>query len=772
LKNRRREVSPAHRAKVGRRRTTSRWTVALLVVASAVGGALAGCHPTGTRIVDPLYAAALAALVTYACSRARRWTWLTLSAVAMVLTRDWLVIPAAAALLVAFASVWPSRGRRRVGALIGAVAIQVIMRWPATGFHGLTALIAAVAIFPCLISAYRQSSIARRRHVRWAVAGTGAIALLFAVPFALAALRARSAVTRGVSAAEGALSAVNAGDTASATHQLPVATADFVAARAETASWWSAGAGLIPVASQQHRALNGAMAAGRDLTAVAGAEAAGIDYNTVGYRQGHIDLTSIEAMAGPIQRLDQQLALAERQLAAIRSPWLVAPIQSRLASLGAKLAKTKNSADLAAMAVGVGPGMLGGGGPRHYLIAFMTPSESRGLDGFIGSYGELVADKGSLTLARAGPIGELEQGFKPGTRTLTGPADYLARYGAFHPADFFQDLTYSPDFPTVAGVISQLYPQSGGDHLDGVIALDPEGLASMLAFTGPIDVAGLSQPLTSANAAAFLLKDQYTIFAGATEASDARHDFLQDALQQAFAKLVAGSLPHPQTMAAQLDPAVRQGRILLWSSHPEDTPLLSRLHLDGSFPNPGNGDLLAVTTQNTGNNKIDAYLHRTVDDQVTVDPETGEVSSAVTVTLRNDAPTSGLPPIVLASPAVPGLPPGTNPTWLSVYSPFQLKDATIDGQPLLLSSTKELGVRVFSAYLNVPPGGTMTVKLALAGIVAPGGSYTFSVRRQPMVNAEPMTISLTPAPGWIVGSPTWVPGTDVTQQHQFMLRRS
>ncbi len=689
------------------------------------------------------------------------------------MSRGWLLVPGAAALLLAFAAVWPRRGHRRVGALVGALAIQVILRWPATGFHGLTALVATLAILPCLISAYRRSPASRRRFLRWAIAGTVGFAVLVTAPFALAALSARSSVSHGVAAAEAALGAVNSGNTATTTAQLPIATADFVAARAKTASRWSAGATLIPVVAEQRRAISGAMAAGRDLTKVAGAEAAGIDYNNLGYRQGRIDLTTITAMAGPIDRLDQQLAVTQAQLSALRSSWLIAPVQSRLVSLGTKLNKTKTSADLADTAVKFGPGMLGADGPRHYLIAFMTPSESRGLGGFIGSYGEITADKGSLTLTRAGPIGELQQGFKAGTRHLTGPADYLARYGGFHPADFFQDLSYSPDFPSVAEVISELYPQSGGDHLDGVIALDPVGLAAMLEFTGPINVAGLSQPLTSVNAAAVLLKDQYTIFDAPNQV--VRHDFLQDALRQAFAKLVAGSLPHPQALAAQLDPAVRQGRIMLWSAHPDERPLLGRLRLDGSFPDPGTGDLLGVTTQNAGNNKIDAYLHRSVDDQVTVDPGSGQVTSAVTVTLRNDAPSSGLPPIVLASPADPGLPAGTNRTWLSVYSPLALQKATVDGQPLSMSSGNELGVKVFSGYIDVPAGGTVSVKLSLSGLLAPATTYSLSLHKQPMVNSEKTTVEVAPVPGWAsVPDPrasSWEPDSDVTQHHDFSFRR-
>ena len=93
----------------------------------------------------------------------------------------------------------------------------------------------------------------------------------------------------------------------------------------------------------------------------------------------------------------------------------------------------------------------------------------------IASYGELTADQGRLTLTRSGDISDLNKALPKGGGHLTGPADYLARYGAFDPQKLFQDVSYAPDLPTVADVIQQLYPQAGGDHIDGVLALDPYG---------------------------------------------------------------------------------------------------------------------------------------------------------------------------------------------------------------------------------------------------------------------------------------------------------
>src|SRR6202042_3644199 len=123
-------------------------------------------------------------------------------------------------------------------------------------------------------------------------------------------------------------------------------------------------------------------------------------------------------------------------------------------------------------------GALGGGDLiRHYFIAFMSPSESRSYDGFVGSYGLLTADDGHISLSLSGQSSDLEALLPPGGATLRGVPDFLARYGKFDAGEFVRDATYSPDFPTVASVLSQEYEQTGGAPVDGVLAIDPYGLA-------------------------------------------------------------------------------------------------------------------------------------------------------------------------------------------------------------------------------------------------------------------------------------------------------
>ncbi len=71
----------------------------------------------------------------------------------------------------------------------------------------------------------------------------------------------------------------------------------------------------------------------------------------------------------------------------------------------------------------------------------------------------------------------------------------------------WSNLTMAPDFPSVASVAAELFPQSGGRPVDGVILMDPFVLQTLLQYTGPIDVEGLERNLNADNAADILLKD-------------------------------------------------------------------------------------------------------------------------------------------------------------------------------------------------------------------------------------------------------------------------
>ena len=739
-------------------------TTALAVLAAA-GGALAHVRPTGVPVADLLYPALLAAAVVVACARSPRWTWLVLSGTALGLSRGPVLVPCGLALAVAFVATLGSRRDPRWGAVVGALAAQSVLRWPAVGFHGLPSLMAAACLAPCLVGALVAKG-PHRAATGVAVGGAALFALgVCTIPLILSALAARSAVSAGTAHAHAALGAFTASAPAGADTELRAAQVDFAHAHALLSGWWTAPARLVPVVAQQRRALVGAAGLAAQLSGGATGLADQAGAEQAMYRDGRLDLDALAREQVVVGRLGRLLAVTEQGLRSSDSGWLVPPVESRLGVIVGQVHQLDAQVTSAQQVLQILPDLLGGHGERRYFVAFTTPSESRGLGGFIGAFGELTANDGHLALTRSGVIGDLNDATPVASRHLSGPADYLARYGRFDPTAYLQDLTYSPDLPTVAQVISQLYPQAGGEHIDGVLVIDPAGLAALLALTGPVNAPGLPT-LTSANAASVLLESQYQIYAGGEQQRTERHSALLEALQGTFAKLSAGSVTDIRRLSAALVPAVDQGRLMLWSADAGDEAVLARMDVDGSFPSAAGGDLLAVTTQNAGNNKLDAYLRRTIDDQVTFDPATGQVTATLTVTLHNTAPSSGLTPAVGASPAYPGAPSGTNETWLSLYTPLDPLSATIDGRATGLAPGRELGTDVYSVYLSIPPGGTERLVVTLSGTVT-AGAYRLTVHPQPLVNPDHTTVEVTATPGWRPAAGEWTVGEDLRQVRTF-----
>ena len=448
------------------------------------------------------------------------------------------------------------------------------------------------------------------------------------------------------------------------------------------------------------------------------------------------------------------LAGADDRLDDVRSPWLLSPVADRLDRVRTEVADARPDVDLAARAVAVLPAMFGGdGGPSRWFVAFVTPVEARGRTGFMGNYAELTITDGQVDMTQFGRASDLEASGTPGAqRTLTGPDDYLARYGRFAPAATWRNVTMSPDFPSVGQVIAELYPQSGGQPVDGVIAVDPAGLAALLAFTGPLDVPGIEQALTPDNAAGFLLRQQYL----ALPDTAGRVDALEALARTTFDRLTTGDLPGPRAVADTLGEAVAAGHLHLYAADPEQQDLIEDVGLDGALPTVGGGDSLAVVSNNAIGNKVDLFLQRQVTYDATWDPDTGDVAATATVTLTNTAPSSGLPDYLIGTSLGAPVPPptGTNRTYLSVYSPWQLDAATLDGVPVEIERQPERGRYAYSLFLDVPPdGGARTLALELRGQVGTGDRYRLDLASQPL--ATPIK---SPSPStWRVPTPARCP---------------
>ena len=338
-----------------------------------------------------------------------------------------------------------------------------------------------------------------------------------------------------------------------------------------------------------------------------------------------------------------------------------------------------------------------------------------------------MAADGTLSLVDVGSPYDL---FSPSTvpaPTLT-PGAYPQSLVEMRPQVFPQNWGATADFPTVARLAAELYPQARpGAPIDGVIYADPAAFAALLRITGPVAVPGTQTTLTPDNAVQFLTKDQFGVIPDNGEGSDT----LDDVIRSAVGGFTRAKLPAPRVLADAFGPVVDQGRLQFASLRPEDAPLLDAVGLQGKVERPGEGDLLAVLNRNANPSKVDAYLERDVDYDVSWDPSTGRARATVTIRLTNTAPVDQVPDVVVQPPV--GAPAGTNRTQLSVLSPLGATGASIDGTPTGIGTQQELaGVLRHTVLLDIPPGAAREVVLSLDGTVGKG-TYVLDWVGQPLV---------------------------------------
>lgn len=716
--------------------------VGAAALASAAGAMLATGQPTGSVPLDAVAQAGLGAAVALLGARAGPRAALLTALLALVTSFG--DSPQYVAMLttgIALASVLISRTSPALDAVVSGLSVQVAMRLDHAEPPALSALLAAVVVAPVLVVGFRSLEAPVRRLAVRGAWGLSAVAVVGAVAGATSALLARSSLQSGVDVVGGGRGTLEGSSTS---ERFDAAARSFDDARSTLDSWWALPASVVPVVSQHWRLLRAVAVSGEELSSAAVRAAAEGSVSDLKVTGGRVPLEQISTMGPVLEDAVRQLVAANRRLARASSPWLLPPLRNRLDRERDQLADAEAAARGLSRALPELPAILGANEPRRYFLAVQTPAEARAAGGFMGSFGEITADNGQLKLERFGRRGDLNFNLPPGGGVIRADAEYLARYGRFSPESEWASINLSPDFPTVAGVIAEMYPQSGGKPIDGVIAVDPAGLAALLKLVGGITVDGWPEPITADNATKVLLLDQYTRF----EYFD-RVDFLGEVAQEAWKRLTTGSLPSPIEFLPSLGPAVQNKHLMVSAVRPAEAELLDQAGVSGRMT-AVDGDSFGLITQNAGGSKIDAFLRRQVNYDVKLDPATGRLSAAAKIVLHNDAPATGLPHPVIGN--LVGLPPGTNRMYLSVYSPWDLVGATVAGQPVRLESGTELGRKVYSTTIDIRAQSSATVEVRLTGTM-PTDTHTYrlDLHRQPTVVPDDVRTTLSVPSGWRIG---------------------
>ena len=416
-----------------------------------------------------------------------------------------------------------------------------------------------------------------------------------------------------------------------------------------------------------------------------------------------------------------------------RSTWLPTADRARagLAQQIDRLAPVMTEASLAARVL---PPMLGAHGERRYFLAFQNLAEARGTGGLPGAFAVLRADGGHLSFERFGNNTEMETA----KADVDLGAEFANRYRGSDPIHVWANSNMSPHFPYAARIWASAWHEHTGEHVDGVIAVDPATLSRLLRVTGPARTADGTE-LTADNVVDLTERASYAVYDDIAR----RKTFFVDAARAAAGQLMTAIDDQrllPGLLVAMND-AQRDGRLKVWSAHAAEQRLLESRPYSGTLPDTP-GPFAGLVVNNAAGSKLDYYLDRSLVWEAG-DCVGDEHAVTVTVSLTNRAPASGLPGYVTLREDHPPYPtrPGDNRLLVSYYAGAgaTFTGAVLDGRPAQVIQGVERGHSVFTLDLELPAGSHRTLVLHLLEPHADGAP---TVLRQPLVT--PLLATLKP----------------------------
>lgn len=218
-----------------------------------------------------------------------------------------------------------------------------------------------------------------------------------------------------------------------------------------------------------------------------------------GGQAGHTLLTVMDQASATLVKVRADLQRADAAAAGVDLAVIPAGQRASLVNARATISSALAGMDEFQKFVPIIKEILGGNGPRTYLIEQVNPAELRPGGGLIGSYSVIRADNGSVKLITGGNAYDLVN-----PRPVLGQAGYVTPPGPFkeligNTSWSFVDSNFYPDFPSNAAAAESFVQGRLGMHIDAVISIDYYTVAALLQVTGPLQVPGYGTTVDAAN---------------------------------------------------------------------------------------------------------------------------------------------------------------------------------------------------------------------------------------------------------------------------------
>ena len=263
------------------------------------------------------------------------------------------------------------------------------------------------------------------------------------------------------------------------------------------------------------------------------------------------------------------------------------------------------------------------GTQARLLVLSQDSMELRATGGYVGSYGVLHFDHGTVQLDDFAATEDL-----PPTDPPMDPPDGLAEA---MPAGWeLSNATWWPDFPTSASTAREMFARQGGGEVDGVIALTEYAMARLVGALGPIDVPGYDEPVVEDGFADRVL---YEVELKRPQ-DHPRKRFLVKLSEIVFRRLFSLDAGEVPGVADALGAAIGAGALKEWFASDDRQALIGDSTISGALP-VTDGDFLMLVDSNLTAGKANRDLVRDVTYTVRRD-DYGRLVARLDIEVRNE----------------------------------------------------------------------------------------------------------------------------------------
>jgi len=366
--------------------------------------------------------------------------------------------------------------------------------------------------------------------------------------------------------------------------------------------------------------------------------------------QGRKVLTSIESLqavvsihgnpASTLKNLSSQIKFAQQRLAHLEAPatGLFGPVGAADLAMHIKIEKLRKDLDLLTAGVTIFNSFFGVSKPTTTLFLGQNNAEMRD-QGAVLTLAQVRGSAGRLHVVRSGPVNE---------SVVNTPVSMPATSELFRdyaPTQVWSSVDVGADFSWTGQAASKMYAQSTGVSPTGVVAMDAVTMGQILKVTGPVEIMGLTTPLTYENFADVVLHQLYTMFPRGDQAG---RRLLLGRISSAIFERASGS-NNVVGLLRVIAAGVAGRHVILWSADAAVEAAVTRVGASGDLGFATQPLTFHVAVEAVGGAKLDPYIRTSLKYVITPDPSGTGAEIELDVTVTNTA-SRGLAPSYFAGP--------------------------------------------------------------------------------------------------------------------------